>query len=799
MHKLQMILGESRRSRLLTLLFVLVFLVLLAMLFVQIQSARKVSLPVGIDAASRPHPDLIPLKEDREVLILNSYHPGYSWSDNEMAGIAETFSRSGARINPLIEYLDCKRHPKMEHFDKLRDIFKMKYRAAQIPIVIVTDNPALQFALRYRSELFPAAAIVFCGINGFTHSMLAGQQNITGVAELLDAAGTLDVALRLHPGAAQVYVVHDFTITGLSTRRETEEQLRAFEQRVAIRYVENMKMQELAKFLRTLPQRSVVLALSYSLDKDGNVINHETISHLLSENAPAPVYGLHEERLGFGIVGGNLLSGKMQGIRAAELALRILGGENASAIPVDLKSPTKQMFDHNQLVRFGIPDNAVPGESVIVNQPVSFFAEYTGLVLTTLGMMGILIVGIFILGTNIYHRKHAEGEQKKLQDQLLHAQKMEAVGHLAGGVAHDFNNILTAIIGYATLILKKMTPDDPMRPFQDQIISASERAAKLVKNLLAFSRKQVIETRPVELNEIVKGIDKIASRLIGEDVEFTVILRGGDVTVMADAGQIEQVLLNLCTNARDAMPKGGRLVLETDRVTVEASSLRAHVLERPGVYGVISVSDTGMGMDENTRRQIFEPFFTTKEVGKGTGLGLSMAYGIVKQHEGVINVYSEAGKGTTFKIYLPEVRTAGIAEPAAPAGEAPRGTESVLLVEDDQEVRGLVSLVLRDAGYRVIEAADGEEALRKFQEQGGKIALLLTDVIMPKKNGPEIYEQLRAVAPAVKVLFISGYTADIIKSRGILDDRQKFLSKPVVPDQLLRMVRTVLEGRPQVS
>ena len=791
--KIRRVLGGSRLGWLLTLLFVTVFLVLLVMLFIQVRAAYNISLPVGREAAKIPGLGSIPSKEDREVLILNSYHIGYSWSDNEMAGIVETFERSGEHLNPVIEYLDCKRHPNMEHFDRLRDLFKAKYGSERIPVVIVTDNPAFQFALRYRQELFPFSTIVFCGVNGYTRDKIEGQKNITGIAELLNAEGTLRVALKLHPATRQVYVVHDYTITGLSTRRETEEQIRPLEKQVAIRYVENMSTRDLAAFLHTLPPESLVLALSYSLDRDGNVINHEKISRLLSENSPVPVYGLHEERLGYGIVGGSLLGGKMQGIRAAEFALRILGGEPVSAVPVDLKSPTKLMFDHDQLVRFGISDDSIPPDAVIVNRPVSFFAQHTDLVLTTLGMMAILGAGILVLGSNVYQRKVAEEEQRKLQDQLLHAQKMEAVGHLAGGVAHDFNNILTAIIGYANLIRKKMTPDDPVRPFSDHILAASERAAKLVKNLLAFSRKQVIETKPVDLNEIVKGVEAIARRLISEDVEFTVILRGGNVTVMADTGQIEQVLLNLCTNARDAMPKGGRLIIETNRITVDDASIKAYLLDRPGVYGLISVSDSGVGMDEATRRQIFEPFFTTKEVGKGTGLGLSMAYGIVTQHNGIINVYSEPGKGTTFKIYLPVVKAGSMMEKSYPAGEITLGSETVLLAEDDQEVRSMVALILRDAGYTVIEAADGEEAVRCYKEKGGSVTLLLTDVIMPKKNGREVYEQIKALAPSLKVLFISGYTADIIKSRGILDDRHRFLSKPVVPDQLVRMVRQVLD------
>jgi signal transduction histidine kinase/ActR/RegA family two-component response regulator len=795
--KIRRTLAGSRKGWLLTLLFVVIFLSLLVMLYLQVRAAYNISLPVGPEVATIPGLDSIPSKDDRDILVLNSYHIGYSWSDNEMSGIVETLRRSGLRLNTLIEYLDCKRHPKEEHFERLRDLFRTKYRNARLPVVIVTDNPALGFALRYRKELFPASALVFCGINGYNGGMIAGQKNITGIAELLDASGTLGIALRLHPDTRQVFVVHDYTITGLSTRRETEKQIAPFADRVDIRYVENMSTRGLATFVSTIPPNSLVLALSYSLDKDGNVINHEKISRLLSENATVPVYGLHEERLGYGIVGGSLLGGKMQGVRAAELALRILEGEPASAIPIDLKSPTKLMFDHNQLVRFGIPESGLPKDAVVVNQPVSFIAQHKDLAATTIGMMAILIAGIIVLGFNIYQRKLAEDERGTLQDQLLHAQKMEAIGHLAGGVAHDFNNILTAIIGYANLIRKKLTSDDPVRLFSDHILAASERAAKLVRSLLAFSRKQVIEAKPVDMNEIVKGIDRIIRRLIGEDVEFTVILRGGNVTVMADTGQIEQVLLNLCTNARDAMPKGGKLVIETDRIAVTEASLGSHQLERTGVYGMISVSDTGMGMDENTRRQIFEPFFTTKEVGKGTGLGLSMAYGILKQHDGVINVYSEPGKGTTFKVYLPVVTAAQAVERVSPANEVLLGSETVLLAEDDPEVRSMVALVLRDAGYTVIEAADGDEAVRRFRDEGRNVALLLTDVIMPKKNGREVYEQIRPLAATLSVLFISGYTADIIRSRGILDDRHRFLSKPVVPDQLLRAVRQVLDEGPR--
>ncbi len=792
--KLRLIFSSSSRAALFTSLFVLSLALLLVVLWREVRKASDIELPVdqqhisGMMRVAAGHG-----QDRREVLILNSYHLGYSWSDNEMRGIMETLLKADPQVQPLIEFLDCKHYPGMEHFDRIRDLFLHKYRGKDFPVVIAADNPALEFALKYRPQLFPRAAIVFCGINGFTPDMIAGQRNITGIAELLDVAGTLNLALKLHPGTKQVYVVHDYTITGLSSRREAEAQIRRLEKQVEIRYVENMSTRELATFLRTLPRDSLVLALSYSVDKDGQVINHEKISRILSLSARVPVYGLHEERIGFGIMGGSLLSGTLQGSRAAELAARVLAGEPASNIPVDLRSPTRLMFDHNQLVRFGVTESSLPRNAIIVNRPVSLASKRPGLVATTLGIIVILVGGIAVLGFNIYQRKIAEDEQRKLHGQLMQAQKMEAVGQLAGGVAHDFNNILTAIIGYANLLRKKVLADEQLTFFADQILSASNRAAGLIRSLLAFSRKQVIEPKPADLNTIVQGIDKIAKRLIGEDIEFRTVLLNRSLTVLADSGQMEQVLLNLCTNARDAMPHGGKLTIETGAVEVDDDARRLNFLDRTGRYGVICVSDTGVGMNEETRKQIFEPFFTTKELGKGTGLGLSIVYGIIKQHNGTINVYSETGKGTTFKIYLPMIAAAGeAAEPRAEARPA-GGNETILLAEDENDVRALITLILREAGYTVIEAATGEDAVKKFTEHADRISLFLSDVIMPKMNGKDAYDQIKGTRPGVKVLFMSGYTADIIQSKGILAEGTPFLAKPIIPDQLLRKVREELD------
>jgi signal transduction histidine kinase len=794
LEKIRLLYRASAKVRLTALLFALSFLLLLVLLWRQMHAAYDIVFPVGQETVSRPDLSELPSPDVREVLVLNSYHPGYSWSDNEMTGIVDTFHRQARRIRPLIEYLDCKRFPKMEHFDRLRDLFVQKYRSRDIVLVIAADNPALEFALKYRPELFPRAAIVFCGINGFTPLMVRGYHAVTGVAELLDAGGTLEAALRLHPRTREVVVVHDYTITGMATRRETEEQLKPFAGRVAVRYLDNMPMRDLLEELRKLPSDHLVLALSYSRDKDGNVINHEKISRLLSESAPVPVYGLHEERLGYGIVGGSLLGGRMQGERAAQVAVRVLAGEPVSRIPVDTRSPTRLLFDHRQLARFAVPDSSLPPEAVVVNRPVSFAAEHPDMVLTAAGIILLLLAGIAVLATSIYQRIVAEERQLRLQSQLVQAQKMEAVGLLAGGVAHDFNNMLTAIIGYAHLIRKKAPPEGALPSFADQILSVAERAANLVKALLAFSRKQVMEPQPTDLNSVVRDIEHIARSLVGEDVEFALALEEGPLMVMADGGQLEQVLLNLCTNARDAMPQGGSLTIRTERIAVLPAARSLHSVEREGAYGLIMVTDTGVGMDAETQRQAFEPFFTTKEVGKGTGLGLSIVYGIIKQHGGSVTVSSEPGGGASFRIYLPLIAAAAVNHAPTVREEAPRGTETVLLAEDEAEVRRMVSLVLGDAGYRVVEAADGEDALRRFGEHRDDIRLLLTDVIMPKRNGRDLAEEVRRQNPSVKVLFMSGYTADIIRNKGMLGTDVLLLSKPLVPDRLLARVREVLES-----
>jgi PAS domain S-box-containing protein len=385
-------------------------------------------------------------------------------------------------------------------------------------------------------------------------------------------------------------------------------------------------------------------------------------------------------------------------------------------------------------------------------------------------------------------------ERRHLESQLRQAQKMEAVGQLAGGVAHDFNNLLTVIGGRCYLMLAKMPGDDPLRREVELVRGAAERAARLTHQLLAFSRKQVLEPRVLDLDETVSGIEPLLRRLIGEHIEIVVARQEERGRVKADAGQLEQVILNLSVNARDAMAQGGRLTLETANVTVDEAAARRGSDVVPGRYVVLSVHDTGHGMDAATRAQIFEPFFTTKEVGQGTGLGLATVYGIVKQSGGFIEVESEPGRGACFRVYLPRVEeTVAVAADVKTPGSRLRGTETVLLVEDDEALRTLAREILTVQGYTVVEAASPREALRLHATHPEAIHLLLTDVVMPEMNGRQLADHLRTARADLRVLFMSGYTGAALAQRdGEIGGH--FLQKPFTPDGLSRRVREVLDA-----
>ncbi len=385
-------------------------------------------------------------------------------------------------------------------------------------------------------------------------------------------------------------------------------------------------------------------------------------------------------------------------------------------------------------------------------------------------------------------------EQRKLEEQLRQSQKMESIGTLAGGIAHDFNNILTAISGYGQLSLMKMAADDPHRHNTESILEAVVRATHLTQQMLLFSRKKSSDKRSVDLNEIVANVEKFLKRVIGEDIDFKTAIHETPISVLADTHQLEQVLMNLATNARDAMPHGGALTVTTKTLSMSKDLASAHGIPSPGTCALITVADTGTGMDEETRERIFEPFFTTKEAGKGTGLGLSVVYGIIKEHNGYIDIASEPGAGTNFCIYLPLIDQVVEAKSSTVEDTIIGGTETILLAEDDKMVREMTVAMLTEFGYTVITAEDGADAVRKFTQQNVAIDLLLFDLIMPIMNGKEAFDEIRKVRSGIKVIFSSGYAPETLRQKLTLATGAYLIAKPSPPNELLRKVRSVLDG-----
>jgi len=415
-----------------------------------------------------------------------------------------------------------------------------------------------------------------------------------------------------------------------------------------------------------------------------------------------------------------------------------------------------------------------------------------------------VITNYLAVKEDITNMKRAQREQEELKEQLFHVQKLDSVGRLAGGIAHDFNNVLMAITGYASLIQMELQGDEPISGYVRKIIESSGKAANLTQSLLAFSRRQPVSLEPANLNKIIINMEHLFFRLLGETIECKIHLADKDLTIMADSAKIEQVVMNLVTNARDAMPQGGRLTVRTEMVEPDGVRVRELNLAHNGRYALLSVSDTGTGMDEATMKRIFEPFFTTKERGKGTGIGLATVYGTVKQHNGHIEVASIPNQGTTFDVYLPitdavENGSVGNDAKAAVAARSPEAAstssktaKTLLVAEDEAAVRDSVVKILRHAGYRVISAGNGEDAVLKFREHAGDIDLLVFDVMMPGKNGKEAYNEIKKIKPAVKTIFMSGYSEDMATNREIQEEGLLFLQKPVIIPKLLEKIRDVL-------
>ncbi len=404
--------------------------------------------------------------------------------------------------------------------------------------------------------------------------------------------------------------------------------------------------------------------------------------------------------------------------------------------------------------------------------------------------------GVCVLSLDVTESKRARATLARTEEQMRHAQKMEAVGRLASGVAHDFNNLLSVILSYADLLLSDLDDAHPMRRDLEEIGLAGERAAALTRQLLAFSRQQALAPRVIDLSQVVGGMERMVARLVGADVELVVLRDPALGKVCADPGQVEQVVMNLAVNARDAMPRGGKLTFQLRNVELDEPYASEHLGAKPGPYVMLAVTDTGLGMDRETQARVFEPFFTTKEKGKGTGLGLSTVFGIVRQSGGHIGLYSEPGRGTTFKIYFPTCDGAVVSPSTPPpSSRTGGGHETILVVEDDDQVRSVACGILRRYGYTVLEASGAGDALLVAERHGAAVHLLLADTVLPLMTGPELAARLLAARPSMRVLFMSGYPEEAMAQHGLLDSDAAFLQKPMTPERLGRKVREVLAGR----
>ncbi len=869
---------------------------------------------------------------EKHILIINSYHAGYSWSDSEQAGVVARVRDVYPTMDIMVEYLDAKHRTDQKNLTRMKNFLASKYRGEHIDLIISLDNPALDMLALYQTELFPGVPVVFAGVNDFHPSLLKGRKQVTGVVEVQAVKNTIETALRLHPGTKEVLIIADTTISGISSRHEVEGIIPYFSGHINIRFLPPSTFEEARATIKALPSNVIVLITSYSTDRKGENFSHAETTKLFTSGAKSPVYGVHEARLGYGIVGGYLLSGQDHGRRAADLALRVLAGVEAEAIPVETTAFISPMFDFAQLKRFGIAEKELPPGSNVINKPRSIFVEHRKFIITIFSVLVILcamvalLVGavirrkraeealresekrlseiidflpdatfaidregkviawnraiqelfgvtaekmlgkgnyeyaLYFYGTrrpmlldlifepnkeleekflyikrdgltlvaettavihgkrlslwgkavplfnnkgdiagaiesirDITDIKQAEEERSKLKEQLFQSQKMETVGLLAGGVAHDFNNLLTPILGYSEILMRNFSKEDPRYMKLDHIRQAATLARGLTRRLLAFGRKQVLELRLLNLGEFVYEFEPILHRTIRENILIKISIQPSLGLVRADKGQMEQVLLNLAVNAQDAMPSGGSLAIEAQNVIIDESYVDTHLEVTPGPYVMLSVTDTGIGMDAQTQEHIFEPFFTTKELGRGTGLGLSTVYGIIKQHSGSISVYSERGQGSIFRIYLPRaVEEREKKEQQTESAIIEQGTGVVLVVEDNKTVRALVCKMLEGLGYSVVTAENEDQCIEAAKKYPGGINLLLTDVIMPKLNGKELFEVLKRDYPDLKVLFMSGYPGNIIGSHGVLDNDTNFLQKPFTLAALSQKIRKVL-------
>jgi PAS domain S-box-containing protein len=883
-----------------------------------------VNTPIpGSAAADSDSPHAQP--PNPRVLALHSYHHGFTWTDNISRGIQQAFVEHRDRIELCDEFLDTRRIATDEYFEELEQVFRLKYAERAVDVIICTDDHALNFMLGPGQGVFPGVPLVFCSVSGYEAGMREGRE-LTGLLESIDIRGTLDIALRIHPGTREVVVITDMTRTGRALKVKADEVFSEYEGDLDFRYLEDLTVDDLERQVQDLSEGSLVFLFIFSRDKAGRVFSHEQNLRRLTAHCQVPIYAVWEFYLGHGIVGGKLTSGVKEGEMVGEIALRILEGESAAEIPLAM-SPTEYMFDWSQMERFGIQESDLPDGSVIVNRPFDFYTQYWPWIwgaIAFAALEALLIISLLIgqarrrraeaarreseerldlalqgadlgmwdwnvqtgegiinsrwaemlgyrlgeigsgvdawenlihpddrpqvrkaledhLGgaTSLYEmeyrlrskagawiwvldrgrvverdkkgrplratgthlditeRKRVEEERLELERQVQHSQKLESLGILAGGIAHDFNNFLMAILGNADLALRDLSPASPVRSYLEGIETASQRAAELCQQMLAYSGKGRFLVKNLDLGHVVQEMAHMLEVSISKKVTLRYNFDKDVPPVEGDASQIRQVIMNLVINASEAIGSdSGVISISTGAMKCDQEYLRETYLDQDlpdGLYTWIEVSDTGSGMDAETRAKIFDPFFTTKFTGRG--LGMAAVLGIVRGHSGAIKVYSEMGKGSTFKVLFP----ATAADATAGEGFLPSGTVGgdwfsgrVLVVDDEDSVRTLAARMLEKIGFEAITAADGREAVEIYRQHGDRIDWVLLDLTMPNMDGRETLRELRRTNRDVRVMLSSGFNEQDVTQQFAGKGPDAFIQKPYQLDVLVQKVRHLL-------
>jgi PAS domain S-box-containing protein len=984
-------------------------------------------LPFSADGAEPP--------QKGHILVLNSYHPGYVWSDSIMEGLLDSLDDSQTTIDMHIEYMDTKYHQGDDYLEQLRSLYRHKYAHLDFDLIAACDDNAVEFLISHKDDLFPNTPVVFCGVNDNQAMARAIQVGMKGIYEPWRYSENIDLALKLFPETTTVAVIADQTPTGQGALARIEELEPDYADRIDFLRVSSRSIEQIKQDLAALPRQSIVLFTVLFATNEDYRHSSRYGAEQITDITDKPIFVITDYSVVPGVIGGYVVSGYRQGSSLGDLIQQIVIDERPLAEIQPSRTIETKFFDHKGLERFAIRPSRLPEGSVILNRPFSFYETYKvwiWILVVFLSLETLLIVlfalnrtylkraqikvsqagerlDLAIRGTeqalfywdalnnavtfkylwkdilgydqeleplsieewhthvhpddlhqlesarmahlqgkspyyeqefrvrkadgtwrwlvvkgkimekdrsgtplqvtgtlrDITERKLVEEKQQRLvaaleqseeaiaicdiqgnilpinhafarfyhvqpavvrstpiwdidrifkiepmwtsleqnnawrerirhtvdekktydleikaspikdaqgrtvcyifshrditretelETQLRQAQKMQAIGQLAGGIAHDFNNLLQVILGYTSKILDDPTVAVDTRKRLETISDASKKAANLVRQLLIFSRRDMVAQQPVNANTVISDVLGLLKRTIGEQITIDYAPEPFLPLIKADAGQMHQIMMNLCVNARDAMPQGGTIFIRTSHVCLVDHFVRNHSWARKGSYVRIEVRDTGIGIPPEIREHIFEPFFTTKKLGKGTGLGLATVYGIVKSHAGLIYVDTTSDKGSSFQVYLPitEEQEKDVEPSANTSCEIPTCPATILMAEDDDMVRSLALEVLEDAGYTVIEAVNGEEAVELFMANRDSIDLVLLDVIMPKMSGQQAWEKIHELNPDLPVIFSSGYSFNELKKNTLITEKGRLIQKPYTPDQLMDTIAKTL-------